>query len=117
MKVSDQIISMLRARTHELGTLKAVSDLAGVYPQTIGRWINGDVPIIQDKNVPGLAKALGISEVELYSIAHGAGASVSSEPSSEIADKFDRLAKWLRTKPPHVQEAFLKLADGFEWEG
>ncbi|GEM_PF-3811911 len=107
MKVTDTIKERLRLRTQELGTVKAVADLAGVYPQTISRWMTGDVPIIQDKNVDGLARALGISVTELY----GIGYPESQDLTDQERDEIDMAMEMLRKKSPKEQERILKMID------
>lgn len=42
-------------------TLQQVADIVGVNKGTVGKWERGDVDNIQRKNIPPLAKALGVS--------------------------------------------------------
>lgn len=117
MQLTDQLLIMIRRQVDAQGTLKAFADRVGATPQTVGRWLDGQIATVGPKHVSGLAKALGLSEVELYSIAHGAGEEMMRSPAPPGVDEWEELAKWLRTQPPHVQEPFRMLAKGFGWEG
>lgn len=100
MELNPQILELIRKEVNRLGTKKSFADKVGIYPQGVGRWLTGESKEVKDKNTPGLARALGLSEIDLYKLAHG------QEPTARTWAHGNRvrLSGWplapLQTHPP-----------------
>jgi hypothetical protein len=112
MILTDEHIRLIRAKVDEAGTLKALADEIGVYPQTVGRWISGEAKEVKGRNIKKLMSALGIDSSSLYPSCGIANLSILRDRAAipTACHNWFAFGEWAQRQPDSVQDVIIAVA-------
>jgi len=119
MDLNEQILELIQAEVDRLGTKTAFAKKVGTFSQTVGRWLSREAKSVKEAQVPGLARALNLSEMQLFAMSKGVkpeyGGFLKGAP--EAHGEIQELAEWLVHQDEKTQQLFFALKQNLGAKG